>query len=195
MKTKKTPFAIIGTALVAIIVVAVIFIIVKNNQKPNLVTTSESALKEVIEIGEFSTLKYTYNSYTPVMLEGKDEKKDEIKYYVAYKGDVTVGFDFESLSVLEDEDNKTLFVIIPDITINEIHVQEGSLDFIFVKEKYDTDKTFAEAIKACEKDLKAKANENTTLFAYAKESAISMMKAIFAPWEETLPEGYKVEYK
>ncbi len=197
IKNKKI-MTIVAIVVVAIVVAITVAAIAKNKQQPSIVTISEASLKEVIEVGELSTIEYSYNSYAPVSTTTKTKKgdeKEEIRYYVSYEGNVKAGFDFEALTVNCDNETKTITIVIPDIKINSAHVDETSLDYIFVKEKYNTENTFQEALKICEKDLAEKANKNTTLTEMAKENAISMMKALLAPWEETLPEGYLIEYK
>lgn len=196
-KNKKVLLTV--AILIVIIIVAIVVIATSSvNKFPQVVTISKASLKEVIEVGELSTIEYTYNSYTPVSSTTKDKKgneKEEIRYYVSYKGNIKAGFDFEALAVNCDNEAKNISIVIPEIKINSIHVDETSLDYIFVKEKYNTENTFQEALRICEKDLEEKANKNTTLTEIAKENAISMMRALLAPWEETLPEGYTIEYK
>lgn len=184
--------------LIAVVVALVVagIIIATAIKQPSMVTISEASLKEIIEVEELSTLEYTYNSYCPVYRTDKNgNPTDDIKYYVSYKGAVKAGFEFDKLSVTTDQNKKVVSVIIPEINITSVHIDETELDFIFVKEKYNTGETFQEAFKACEIDLKNEAEKNDTLKEYARNNAISAMEALLTPWKETLPEGYTIEIK
>lgn len=144
----------------------------------------ESLLKEVIMASDLRTAEYTYNG----IAEAKE--KDELKYYVRYKGTVTVGIDFSNVRVKREGD--TIQVIVPEIKINSLSIQDD-LDYIFAKEKYNTESVSAEADGLCKADLEAEAKNNQTLFDTAKESAESTLKALIKPFESMLAEGERFE--
>ena len=75
---------------------------------------------------------------------------------------------------------------------NQITV-DPDLDYIFIKKKYDTETTFAEATEACKEDLLEKAEENETLLNTARESAIDTLMALIKPFEKQLAEGESFE--
>ena len=68
------------------------------------------------------------------------------------------------------------------------------MKFLFLKNKYDTEKTFAEAYNFCEIDLRAKTENNSSIKSIAKNNAIQTIQALFKPWEEKL-KNYKIEYR
>ena len=76
-------------------------------------------------------------------------------------------------------------------------VDETSLEFIFTKDKYETETIYQQAYKKSIADLESKANgENgIKLKTLAEENSIATMDALLAPWKEQLPEGYSIEYK
>ena len=159
--------------------------------KPGQATSiSESTLKEMFEISEFSTIEYPYESIISV-----SNDKDKTMYHVAYKGTVKLGFDFNEIRVEEIPEEKKICVYIPEIIINSTNVDESSLDYIFEKEKYDTETTFQEAYRACCTDLEKKVAVNGKIKEMAKENAIDTISALIKPMEKDLPEGYEVEYK
>ena len=144
----------------------------------------ETSLKEIILASKLRTAEYTYNSIAEV----KDGKNT--KYYVSYNGTVFAGVDFERIEVSQEED--TIYIIVPDVVILEV-VVDPELDYIFTKDKYDTETTFAEATAACKKDLLEKANNNETLMSTARESAEDTIKALIKPLESQLNQGEAFE--
>ena len=179
--TKIALWAGIGL-LVAVIVCVAIF-------APSGETTFsvKTSLKEVLESSELSTSEYTYNSIVKVPIDSsKPTEENNVKYQIAYKGTVKSGFDFKKIDIVEKEDS--VIVIIPKITIQSVNVNTD-LEYIFTKEKYDTEKTYAEAYNACCKDLEEKAKANKTLFSTAVDSAIETVTVITKPFEKQLEEG------
>lgn len=178
--TKIALWAGIGL-LVAVIVCVAIF-------APSGETTFsvKTSLKEVLESSELSTSEYTYNSIVKVPIDStKPTEENNVKYQIAYKGTVKSGFDFKEIDIVEKEDS--VIVIIPKITIQSVSVNTD-LEYIFTKEKYDTEKTYAEAYNACCKDLEEKAKANKTLFSKAVDSAIETVTALTKPFEKQLEE-------
>lgn len=180
-------FYILGVAL--IVLGLLLFIGIATSKEGEVEIISESSLKEMIEISELSTIEYTYNSTVTV----KDKKTE--KYHVAYEGTIKAGFDFDKIDVKHKESKRKIVITIPEIKITSVNVNENSLDYIFIKEKYDTEKTFEEAFNACEKDLAKKAKKNETIFKMGRESAIEVISALMKPYEDTLPKDYEIEYK
>ena len=182
----KSKYKVIAIGLVCVIIL-IGFLISKPGQTTSI---SESTLKEMFEISEFSTIEYPYESIISV-----SDDKGKTMYHVAYKGTVKLGFDFNEIRVEElTEDNK-ICVYIPEIIINSTNVDESSLDYIFEKEKYDTETTFQEAYRACCTDLQQKVTGNGKLKEMAKENAIDTISALIKPMEKQLPKGYEIEYR
>ena len=181
---KEVKIALLVAVALLITVVGWIIIAAPSGETTITVKTS---LKEVIESSELSTSKYTYNSIAKAKIDPKNpEDEDNIRYYVSYKGEVRSGFDFSKIKIEEDE--KGLIVIIPKMQIHEIVVKKG-MDYIFTKDKYDTENTYAEALEICVADLRKKAEANETLRRVAVESAIETLTALTKPFEEQLGEG------
>lgn len=173
---------IIGGAAIAVLLVIVLLVVFSGSG--DVTISVETSLKEMITASQLRTAEYTYNSIADVM-DG-----DNVKYHVSYKGSVSAGFDFEKVEVVRD--GTTIRVIVPDVEILEVIV-DPELDYIFIKEKYDTEETYAEATSACKEDLRAKAEANETLLETARESARDTLNALMKPFESQLKEGETFE--
>ena len=177
--------------LVILVVIIIVNAIITKNGK--VTTISESALKEMFEISDFSTVEYPYNSIVTV-----SNDKNEAMYYIAYKGLVKIGFDFNEIKVTSDQKEKKIYINIPDIKVNTVSIDSSdkeSLDFIFIKEKYNTETIFQEAYRKSIEDLEKKANENEQIKEMANKHAIETIEAFIEPWKSQLPKDYKIEYK
>ena len=174
---------------IGVIILAIILSVVFAKEK-EVTTIAEASLKEVIETSELSTVEFIYNSTTSVKND-----KGKPKYHIAYEGTVKAGFDFNEIKLEKDEKNKKIVVIIPEIKINAVNINDKSFDFIFMKDKYDTETTFQEAYKASYKDLENKANSNENIKKMAYDNAVDTMRAILMPLEEKLPAGYEFDFR
>ena len=182
-KMGKNTKILISAGILALLIVILALAIF--SPKGETIFSTETSLKEVLEISDLSTAEYTYNSIVEVCND-----KGNTMYHVAYKGTVSVGINFEGIRIEESDDK--ISVVIPDVEIQNV-VVETDIDYIFVKDKYNTETVYAEAYNACIADLKAKAQENQTLRVTAKESARDMVMALLRPIEEQLEDGQKFE--
>lgn len=182
MKYKKYSLICIVGILLLGIVLGFVF-----SRESEVITISEASLKEIISASDLSTVEYTYNSIVTI----SNEKEE--KYHVAYDGIVKAGFDFNQITVTDNQKEKKIIITIPEIKIISAVVNDQSLEFIFLKDKYDTETTYQEAYRESINDLKIKAEQNNDIKIIARENAIMTMKALIKPWEEQLPEGYTVE--
>lgn len=178
----RTTKYIIG-GLVAALLVAILLAIVFSGSG-NITIGVETSLKEIITSSQLRTAEYTYNSIADI----KDS--DNVKYHVSYKGTVSAGVDFEKIEIVRD--GNTIQIIVPEVKILDV-VVDPKLDYIFIKEKYDTEKTYAEATEACKSDLFKKAQNNETLLKTARESAEDILKALIKPFESQLKDGENFE--
>ena len=197
VKHKKASFLSIGFIILALLLIIIIPSVLK--KEPESVTVVESSLKGFSDIEELSVLEYSYSSYTTVYEKDKKGKdnKDKPKYHVAYSGTVRTGFDFKDLKITDDKEKKVIYIDIPDIKINSVSIDENSLDFIFIKDKYETEDIVPKTIPICKKDLEKKVTgkDGANLKTIAEENALSTIKAITEPLKKSLPEGYTIEYR
>ena len=189
---------IFGVILVALISSFITLSLVFNEQ-PEAVTIVKSSLKSFSDINELSVLEYSYSSYTTVYEKTKDGKnnKDKPKYHVAYDGTVKLGFDFNDSNITEDKDKQIIYIDIPEIKVNSVSIDENSLDFIFAKDKYETEDIVPKSIPICKSDLEKKVNgkEGTNLRLIAEENAFTTIQAMIQPLIECLPDGYTIQYR
>ena len=182
IKAKIKPKTLLIVAIPVFILLTVLIIDFLHPSSEFAVIT-ESSLKEVLLDNKVETLAYTYNSTVAV------PNKEKAKYYVAYEGTVKLGFNMENIQVTKDE--QTYIVTLPEMEVANVNV-DMTLDFIFTKDKYNTDTVYQEAFNAATEDLKKKANANSNLVDLARERAISSVKSWLGPWEAKLEDGYSI---
>lgn len=154
-------------------------------------TVSETNIRKVFEISGLQTADYIYNSVVRVY----DEDEKEILYYVSYEGTIIAGINFEDIDVEINDADKKILLTVPEVEIQDTIVNNGTLDFIFMKDKYDTDETYNEAYKKCQDDLDNKAKNEADLLLTAQENAEQVVKALTSPWIEQLYPDYVIEIK
>ena len=71
-------------------------------------------------------------------------------------------------------------------------MDEGSLEYIFEKDKYNTAIVSQEAYKICKADLESKAGQETELLSLAKENAKSTVSGLLEPWIEQIDDAYTI---
>lgn len=69
----------------------------------------------------------------------------------------------------------------------------GSLDYIFATKKKEEDSISQEAYKLCKDDLKKRAEEEEGLKEIARQNSISALRALLAPWINSLDDKYSLE--
>lgn len=188
--SKKAKFI---TALALIVIIGVCAsVLITQNKEGQLTTISESSLQKIIEINELSTVDYTYNAIATRYVK---DNAEEVEYYVAYEGAVTAGIDFHEIGIDVNEEEKIVTITIPEVEIHDVRVDMGTMDYIFVKDKFETETISQEAYKLCKADLKKRIEKEELLYNTARENAISSVEALFKPWIETIDKEYKVEIK
>ncbi len=191
IKGVKTSTKIIFALALIILILIAGWLISTTGEEGKLTTISESSLQKIIEINELSTVDYTYNA----TVSKTKEDSSEIMYHVAYEGTVTAGIDFHEISFDLNEEEKIITITIPDVEIHNISVNMGTMDYIFTKDKYETETISQEAYKLCKADLKKRIEDEELLKKTARENAISSVEALFKPWIETVDKQYKVVIK
>ena len=176
--------------LILIIIVLIGFKLMKpDEEKKEVSTITQTSLDKIIEINQLSTVDYTYNAVVKVY----DEEKKDLKYYVAYEGIVTAGIDFEKIDIAVNEEQKKVIIKIPDVEIHDVNVNMGTMEYIFAKDKYETETVSQEAYKASTVDLQERVKQEKDLHEMAKENAIASVRALFVPWIEQIDKEYTVE--
>lgn len=94
-----------------------------------------------------------------------------------------------------EDDTKTVVVTVPEAEIQNVYVDMGTMEYIFEKDKYETETVSQEAYHACCGDLENKAKEEASLLNIARDNAVEVVNALIAPWVEQTDEEYHVEVR
>ncbi len=190
LKTHTTLIVLV-IGLLGVVLGGILIFSALNKEEGHKVTTiSEASLQDIIEISELSTVDYTYNAIAKAV-----DEDEEVKYYVAYEGIVTAGINFEKIDIEVDEENKKITFIVPDVEVQDIEVNMGTMEYIFEDDDYETETVSQEAYKISLADLENRVKEENMLFDLAKENAIESVKALFTPWIEQIDETYIVQVR
>jgi len=154
-------------------------------------TVSAASIKEVFEISELSTAEYIYNS----IARAYEEDETAIRYYVAYEGTIKAGIDFSEIDVKINDNEKIITLSIPEITIQEVTVDPGSLEYIFIDKKSETETVLKEAFELCQKDLEEKAANEKELLSLAQTNAETMITALLEPWIKQVDSDFTIIYE
>ena len=186
--SKKLKMILAAVAVLGL--VAVVICLVGIGHNGGVTTVSEASLREIIDINELSTVEYDYNAIATKY----DDEQTKPLYHVAYKGKVTAGIDFSKIKVDIDKTNKHIIITIPDAEVHHFTVDVSEMDYIFVKDKYETEDISKEAYSLCLADLEESLKEQDNLLSFAKENAQSTIEALLGPWLDSLKEEYKIVY-
>ena len=201
-KSQKTLRAIVLCAIAA----AVLLISIRNREaitdklddsvrnaiegeESKVTTVSRASLEKVFEISELSTADYTYNA----IAKAYGEDGTTVKYYVSYEGKVKAGIDFNKIDFDINEEEKIITVTLPDVELQERTVNPGTLEYIFIDKKSETEAVHQEAFRLCESDLEERTAKEEELFTLARENAAAVVEALVMPWVKQIDEEYKVE--
>ena len=147
-----------------------------------------SDLESIREIEDLETATIIYNA-----VASKQNEKGDVLYYVAYNGTLTAGVDFKQIGITSDPEKKTITVTLPEASILEYKVDPGSLDYIFLKKKAETNEVSAEAYSLCVEDLKTRtASDSESLIASARENAKKAVEGLVRPWVEQIDGQYEL---
>lgn len=189
-KVIKQPVTLAKIVL-GIIIIVILLNILFPYQSGGVITVSNSTLREILEINELSTVEYTYNAVaTKYAKDGKEKK-----YHVAYNGTILAGINFNEIKFDVDKEKKKINITIPEIEIQEIKVDMGTMEYIFEKSKYETEGISEEAYKLCKEDLEKRITKDSVLYKTAKINAITSIEALFKPWIENMDEQYEIVIK
>lgn len=184
IKTIKPVLLVIALGAALFFVIKVISFIPdfyneKIKGKEGTVTTiTTSNLEKIIRKNQLYTAAYPYNGYAAV-------KTDDgtIKYYVAYEGTVKAGIDVTKIEVKEvNEETGTITIQLPEVQIEDPNINAGTLEFIFNKDKYETETVAEEAYRKAQEDLAIRVSTDSDIRTSAAASAKSIIKALVEPW-------------
>ena len=192
---------ILPIALIVIACFVIIHMIHKNNEEIRSVvnesiigregevkTITESELKDVVKQSKLYKIDYPYNGYVAVK-----NGKGDVKYYVAYKGNVKAGIDVDKIEYSIDDTNSVISIKLPKVMIEDPGVDAGSMDYIFFDEDENKEDVAQEAYKCSLSDIKKQIANDGKLVEAANKSAESTERALIEPWIDQYAEkNYEV---
>lgn len=149
-----------------------------------------SMLEEIINISDLNTYQAVYNGVAEV----RDEK-NEIECYVSYEAKINAGIDFGKISINKDEEGKKIVISIPKVTLSEIDVSPGSLDYIYLKKVSDEELMTKRAFKACKEDVENESKNEKEIYTLAEQNAKNIVEALINPFIQQLDSEYEVILK
>lgn len=183
------PAAIVIAAI--IIAAAIVFVLPKSfesdEKSPEIVTIS--TLQKIVNVSKLSTVKFVYNGSAKVADGNKTE------YYVSYKSTVSVGVDFDKISLEEDPEAKKIYVTVPTPEITDTVVDIESLDFIFTDKKADRLSVLQTAYEKCVEDVMNESKVNDKMFDLAQKGIEDTIRALTQPIIDELFSGYVLEFR
>lgn len=147
---------------------------------------TKANLMDAIDVSELATSEFIYNGIAVVY---KDEKKEDIKYHIRYDAIVKAGIDIKDVEFNISEDEKIIYVTLPDVTIfSDPSIDANSLSYIPSEKEYD----LGEVLKTCEADVLKEAGEATELKTSAEDNLKEIIEALLTPLADA--EGYQIEW-
>lgn len=194
-KRSRILFPVIGLigAVIAVSVLVVTLVIPKQQAKKQL-TTVTSHLEKTLELSDLETAQIFYNA----VAAKTDETGENIQYYAAYEGMIKAGIDFSGIHIVPETEGETttITVTLPSAEILEYTVNPGTIEYIFLDKKAETESVAAEAYKICLEDLKNRASEDMErLLTAAYENAKNAVEGLSRPWLEQMGQGYNLVIK
>lgn len=177
--------------IVAVVVVTVVGMKVYEWTRPNRETityTASSILEKVMPISDLSTCKCVYNGVARVYADETNEKE---LYRVSYEAEVWAGIKMDQLQITADPETKKITITLPEVEINDISVDMGSLKYMFLDSKSETAEVSREAYQACIADVTEESAENEEILTRAEENAVNAIRAVLNPLAED--GGYELE--
>ena len=176
--SKKLLKAIIAATAVIVVVIAV-FIFIAPSVKKSIITTS----REVVSISELSTGEFCYNGVVSIPEEDNPEKTD---YSVKYDSTVKAGIDAKDIDFKIDRKNKSVTPIIPEIKINDVIINDGSISTI----PENATAKLKDTLSYCKEDALKEANQNEKLIETTKLNLQDSITALLTPLLKEA--GYKI---
>lgn len=186
MKNKSIKSILIIVILAILVITANLFgpAALNKIRKGDVMTSSE--LIKAIDIAQLSTAEFVYNGITE---KYKDKKPDEVECYIAYDAHVKVGIDMEDVRFTIDNVNKTITPVLPEISISNAVVDEGSFSYI----PEDPDISLKDVITLCKKDAAENAAESEVLYETAEDNLKAAIEGLLTPILEN--EDYKIVWQ
>lgn len=180
-----------------VIIIVVVFVQFKpyeyflKNDESREEIISVITLESIIQKSELNTFQAYYNGIAKVM---NKEDPSEVDFYVLYKAKVFAGFNMSELEISKNEETKKIIVSIPAIEINDVNVETGTLEYMFVNEKADRNMVSKRGYDASIEDVTRESKKESAIYDLAEENAKNIILALLNPFVEDLDETYAVVF-
>jgi hypothetical protein len=154
------------------------------------VVENHTSIDKVVGINELQTLRYDYQAICRVY---KDANSKDPVYYIAYEATVVLGIDADQISSDYKIETNTYTIRLPQVKIQSMTVNAGTIDYLFVDKSYDNMQTSIEAQSRCEEDLKKRVEADSKMFEYARHNTEAEIQAITEPIVKQFYPGVKFE--
>jgi len=190
---KQKKWIYLGVLSVFVVLVLLVIILwPKKKEEPKEEIITKASLEKIIDISELSTFEAVHNGVAVVMNEKKQEKVD---YYVSYNAKVKAGIDFDQIIIEVDNENKVISIDIPEVRITDVVVETGSMEYIFINDKANTETVSQQAYKACLADVEEESEEAEAIKELAEQNARNVMEALIKPFVMQLDDEYTIEVR
>ena len=192
-KIRKISVIVIVLAIIAVIAgKSFVIPFLEGDYKNKTTVVSKSNLEKVLQINELSTSTAVYNGVSSVT---DPEDSDKVLYYVSYDATVKAGINTEDIQieVRDSEEEKKVIVTLPKVTISDIEVNMGSLEYIFKDKNSNTESISKDAYQSAVADVKEECEKNEQLKELAKENAKNVIQGLISPILEQ--EEYQLEIR
>lgn len=151
--------------------------------------TTTMVLDKILEVSDLSTVQTSYSSIVKI---ADPLDTDQALYYVSYDSTISAGIDFSLVDLALDHEEKTLTVTIPDGQILDTNVDIGSLDYIFIDKKSNTETVTAYAYQMCKNDVAIESEKIDEIKELAYENAVGVISALTVPFMQKLGSDYEL---
>ena len=182
---------IVVSILAVISVVCGIAIKQSQDKKVEPEISVSATLEKIVKTSDLSTFEAVYNGIATVMNE---KKPDKVDFHVSYEAKVKAGIDVKQIKMSINEEEKIIYITLPEITLGEPSVDISTMDYIFENEKANTENVSAVAYKACIADVKKESDKEDAIFELAKENAQNIVKALVIPFAVQLDSEYEIVF-
>lgn len=158
------------------------FFIHKNNKYTQKFTSN---LVAAIEIDELSTSEIVFNGIATI----KHPNSDNPHYFIRYDSTIKVGVNLKDVHFEVDSSDKTVKIYLPDVFIQEVVINPGSVGFI--PDNFNTD--LRTAIVNSKNDALEKAAQLPKLIQTAEDNLKTIIEALTLPLVQ--PEGYTIVWQ
>ncbi len=182
-------FCAIVVAIIIVIVCFAVFTVNDNSSnrsssltEDDIVTSSQ--LEGVVNVDELSTAEFIYNG----IAEQYGEDDDNVRYRVAYDATVKAGIQMSDVKFTIDEENKEVIPQLPAISITNVEIDVGSLDYMPTNPNAD----IKDVLELCEQDVRDEAKSSAKFYETAEENIRLVIEALTLPILEN--QGYVIDW-